>query len=83
MSHYNLWKQLLNDNENEYYVILEDDITFCDNFKSKYDSLKEYFIKEDMEFLGYSMIEKERKFKLKYPVFDELKGVRIKQGYLI
>lgn len=29
------------------------------------------------------MIEKERKFKLKYPVFDGLKGVRIKQGYLM
>jgi CYTH domain-containing protein len=29
------------------------------------------------------MIEKERKFKLQYPVYNGMKGVRIKQGYLI
>ena len=33
LSHYYLWKQLLEDNDLDYYVILEDDIEIVDNFK--------------------------------------------------
>ena len=35
LSHYNLWKMLLNDFNNNYYCIFEDDIIFIDNFKEK------------------------------------------------
>jgi GR25 family glycosyltransferase involved in LPS biosynthesis len=40
LSHYNLWKQLVADDTNEYYTIFEDDITLLDGFKEKWDSAK-------------------------------------------
>lgn len=30
LSHYNVWKQLVNDSEHEWYVVCEDDAVFCD-----------------------------------------------------
>jgi len=60
LSHYNLWKQLLDDNNNEYYVIMEDDVTLGTNFKSKFNSIKSHFTEKDLMFLGYSMFEKKR-----------------------
>ncbi len=37
MSHYNLWKELATSSDCEYYLIFEDDINLCDNFKEKLD----------------------------------------------
>jgi len=42
LSHYNLWKQLIDDQENDYYVIMEDDIKFKKDFKKKFDYTIEY-----------------------------------------
>ena len=39
LSHLKLWYELINDTNNDYYVILEDDIELYDDFKNK---LKEY-----------------------------------------
>jgi GR25 family glycosyltransferase involved in LPS biosynthesis len=60
LSHYNLWKQLLDDKNNEYYLIMEDDFSLCTNFKDKFESLKNDFISKDCLFLGYTMYEKNR-----------------------
>jgi len=60
MSHLNLWKQLLNDPINNYYVIMEDDITICDNFKERFLQLKPQFSEKDFMFLGYHMFEQNR-----------------------
>ena len=35
LSHYHIWKQLLADDNHDYYVILEDDVRLADNFESK------------------------------------------------
>jgi GR25 family glycosyltransferase involved in LPS biosynthesis len=35
LSHYNLWKKLINDTENDCYCVFEDDITVVDKFKEK------------------------------------------------
>jgi GR25 family glycosyltransferase involved in LPS biosynthesis/glycosyltransferase involved in cell wall biosynthesis len=43
LSHYNLWKRLLNDNNNNYYCIFEDDIIFVDNFKEKLEKVLSIF----------------------------------------
>lgn len=51
LSHYNLWKELIN-SEESYYVIMEDDSSFCNNFSSKLQDLlkvRNY----DILFLGY------------------------------
>lgn len=60
MSHYNLWKQLLNDNNNEYYLIMEDDFTLCNDFNDKIAILKNDFIEKDVIFLGYHMFSYNR-----------------------
>ena len=60
LSHYNLWKRLLTDKDNEYYLIMEDDFSLCSNFKTKIESLKNEFISKDFIFLGYHMFENER-----------------------
>ena len=67
LSHYNLWKRLLEDNKNDYYLIMEDDFNTCVDFKKKIENLKNDFVNKDILFLGYSMFEKERiKVKNKY-----------------
>lgn len=48
LSHYKLWKKLASDDMNQFYVILEDDITFVDNFKQKLEKVLEEFIKNSM-----------------------------------
>ncbi len=62
LSHYNLWVELLNDKNNDYYVIMEDDCTFCNNFKQHFEMLQtnNEFSKRDVLFLGYHMFEKNR-----------------------
>ena len=60
LTHYNLWKQLINDNDNNYYLILEDDCEFSSNFKENIEYFKEDFNKKNLILLGYSMYEKNR-----------------------
>ena len=57
LSHYNLWKQLINDTV-EYYIIMEDDFELCEKFQEKMNKIK----LEDYEliFFGYHMFENER-----------------------
>lgn len=60
LSHYYLWKQLLNDNKNDFYLIMEDDFTLCDNFKQKIDCLNDIMKELPIIFLGFLMFEKNR-----------------------
>ncbi len=56
LSHYKLWLQLVNDKDHEYYVIFEDDITLCENFKEKLEQVKANVTQEmGIVFLGYHM----------------------------
>lgn len=58
LSHYYLWKHLLDDNNNEFYFILEDDIkSFSNNFKSFLIDNKKNMEKNEILFLGYHMFE--------------------------
>jgi GR25 family glycosyltransferase involved in LPS biosynthesis len=57
LSHYNLWKQLVNDNNNDYYIIIEDDCTFCDKFKEKITNCILNINEYSIIFLGYHMYE--------------------------
>jgi hypothetical protein len=56
LNHYNLWKRLLDDKENEYYIILED--TFDDKTSIRLNelsnNLSNEFLYQDMLFLGSS-----------------------------
>ena len=62
ITHYNLWKQLL-DSKDEYYVIMEDDFVLCPNFKKRFQVMLEsgVFSMKDTIFLGYHMFSNNRK----------------------
>jgi GR25 family glycosyltransferase involved in LPS biosynthesis len=60
LSHIYLWLQLLNDDKNDYYIIIEDDIQFCYNINEKLNKLKQEFKEKDIIFMGYSMWAKQR-----------------------
>lgn len=59
LSHIQLWKQLIKDTSNEYYIVLEDDVTLCDNFKAKLEtytnSICENMDNWDVLFLGHHL----------------------------
>jgi GR25 family glycosyltransferase involved in LPS biosynthesis/tetratricopeptide (TPR) repeat protein len=60
LTHYNLWKSLLNDPNHEYYVIFEDDITLTSHFKQKFSAISQIFPKVPYLFLGYHMFRVNR-----------------------
>jgi len=60
LSHLKLWKQLLTDVNNEYYIIMEDDFSLSPNFKSEIETLQSELLSKDLIFLGYHMFEKHR-----------------------
>jgi len=60
LSHYNLWKRLVEDETHSYYLVMEDDFELCENFKEKMDSLETHFKEKDVLFLGYHMFQRKR-----------------------
>lgn len=70
LSHYNLWKELIEDDEYNYYIIMEDDINFCKDFKEKFNKIKNKMEEKEFLFLGYSMFDKERNEIKKYNETD-------------
>jgi glycosyl transferase family 25 len=62
LSHLNMWKKLINDPNNEAYIILEDDINIVDNFDYFNMQLNNIIEdKMDIIFIGYSKINKKIK----------------------
>jgi hypothetical protein len=47
-----LWKELINDDKKNFYVILEDDIGFCKNFKIYLDNVCNLFVEQKLEHLA-------------------------------
>ena len=70
LSHYDLWKRLLVDDKNDYYVIMEDDFSLCSHFKQKFMGLLPVFKEKEMLFMGYHMFEKNRQKVLDIYVDD-------------
>ena len=60
LSHFQLWKDLLEDKHNNYYIIFEDDISVVDRFQEILQTLMPELDKHELLFLGYSMFEKKR-----------------------
>ena len=66
LSHYYLWKELVNSND-PYYIIIEDDAKFCSNFKNKLEKIKDKLPSNDIIFLGYLKSKEDtEKYKSKY-----------------
>ena len=67
LSHLMLWEKLLNDPDNDYYVVLEDDIVLNKDFYKHIDNMKDTFFEKDVVFIGYHMDNSMRdKFKFLY-----------------
>jgi GR25 family glycosyltransferase involved in LPS biosynthesis len=62
LSHLNIWKDLVNDKSNDYYIIMEDDCTLMDGFKEKIEEITTSTVinNKDMILLGYSMYNEVR-----------------------
>ena len=67
LSHLNIWKQLVQDVEHDYYIVLEDDIDFaCNDWYEKLTTIQH--TDEDLIWLGYSMFSHVRE-KVKH-IYD-------------
>jgi GR25 family glycosyltransferase involved in LPS biosynthesis len=53
LSHLDLWKQLKADPTIPFYTVFEDDITLCEDFKTKLEASKKDLEGVDLIFLGY------------------------------
>jgi len=70
MSHYNLWLELLKDNNNDYYVIFEDDIFLDNNFTKVFEKYKPEFPLNDILFLGYTKFNTNTNNNLEYSIVN-------------
>jgi GR25 family glycosyltransferase involved in LPS biosynthesis len=66
LSHYYIWKELIKDNNNDFYVILEDDIELCNNFSQQLKKIQCDLKSKDMVLLGYHMHEQKREQHREY-----------------
>ena len=62
LSHLFLWKQLIHDTSNNFYVILEDDIELCKNFKHYLDMSCKLFVDQKLEHLALGEYNSNKKF---------------------
>jgi GR25 family glycosyltransferase involved in LPS biosynthesis/tetratricopeptide (TPR) repeat protein len=77
LSHYNLWKKLI-ESTDEYYFIMEDDIQIEPEFSERIKSID--FNKYDILFLGYSMFSSVRE---KMEPVDEFSIGRLSMGQYV
>ena len=50
-SHYNIWKQLIQEKTIDFYVIFEDDISLCNNFNKRFYDVINYFKNNNLNFI--------------------------------
>ena len=60
LSHYEIWKDLLNDPINDFYMVFEDDFTLVNGYENKINKLKKSLASKEVTFLGYHMINVNR-----------------------
>jgi GR25 family glycosyltransferase involved in LPS biosynthesis len=66
LSHYSLWKKLISDKHNKYYIIFEDDIEFSENFETRMKEATTLIQTNDtiadILFLGYHALDDTHRF---------------------
>ena len=62
LSHIHLWNNLINDKDNDFYVILEDDIVFCNNFKKYLNLVCKLFVEQKLEHLALGEYHSSKQF---------------------
>ena len=61
LSHINIWLQLLKDRDNDYYIIMEDDVKLSQNFKNVIKNNKNLIKEKEFIYFGYSTYDKDKK----------------------
>ena len=61
LSHYNIWKKLVNDKNNDFYIVLEDDFECPNNVFTHLETIKNDMQEKEIVFLGYHMFSWSRK----------------------
>ena len=80
LSHYGLWMELLKDTENEYYIIMEDDVILCSGYREHISKLEHDFRGKDVIYHGYTMYKENRlinKDNYDYHVVDDKTNICI------
>ena len=62
LSHIHLWNNLINDKDNDFYVIFEDDIVFCNNFKKHLNYVCKLFVEQKLEHLALGEYNSSKQF---------------------
>ena len=75
LSHLNLWKRLVDDTCHEYYLIMEDDITLCQNFEQKMHKMVEEMKNKDLIFFGYHRYTKEDREIVKQDILNNYESI--------
>ena len=60
LSHINIWLQLLKDSDNDYYIIMEDDVKLSQNFKNVIENNKNLIKEKEFIYFGYSTYDKNK-----------------------
>ena len=55
LSHLNIYNSLINDANNDYYIVLEDDVDICIDFKSILSKITDKFVKQNIEHLALAL----------------------------
>jgi len=55
LSHLKLWRELIEDKQNSYYIVFEDDFELCQGFEERFKQLMPAFAEKELIFLGYHM----------------------------
>jgi FkbM family methyltransferase len=55
LSHLQIYNSLINDANNDYYVVLEDDVELSNDFKQKLNEITNEFVKQDIEHLALAL----------------------------
>jgi GR25 family glycosyltransferase involved in LPS biosynthesis len=84
----NLWKQLIKDDNNDFYIILEDDIKLVENFNEKLKICCEEFVNNNMEllFIGSYFINKKKNEdinNLQFIYTNKLTETQCNFGYIL
>jgi FkbM family methyltransferase len=82
LSHIHLWNELIHDNVNNFYVILEDDIELCDNFKQQLDYACKLFYEKNLEHLSLGEYNSNKQFPSSTATIDIYTKDLYKEGHI-
>ena len=82
LSHLHLWNELLHDKNHSFYVILEDDIDICTNFKEHLNHVSDLFVKQNIDHLALGEYSSKKDYPLVSSSITEYKKNLYEEGHV-